>query len=71
MHSAFKDKQKKITVVDQGKKNAWNSLQKSTITPPSYYVHAHMIDDYTYLKLHQIVNITESNNGVRESASIL
>jgi hypothetical protein len=66
----FKFKPRKITVVDQGEREAWNSLQKSQLKPPSYYVHAHMTDDYIYLKLHQIVDITASNTGVPKSGSI-
>jgi hypothetical protein len=66
----FKDNPQKITVVDQGERKAWNSLLKNQLKPPSYYVHAHMVDDYIYLKLHQIVDITEPNSGVSESASI-
>jgi hypothetical protein len=66
----FKSKPKKITVVDQGERTIWNSLQKIQLKPPSYYVHAHMTDSYISLKLHQIVDITASNNGVSELATI-
>jgi hypothetical protein len=66
----FKDTPRRITVVDQGERKAWNSLQKNQLKPLSCYVHAHMADDYIYLKLHQIVDITESNNGIPDSASI-
>jgi hypothetical protein len=67
----FKANPKQITVVDQGERVVWNSLQKYTMKPPSYYVHAHMTENYIYLKLHQVVDITESNdNNLRKSSRI-
>jgi hypothetical protein len=64
----FKGKPSKITVVDQGERKIWSSLQKSQLKPPFCYFHVHMTDDYMFLKLHQIVDITSSNNGIQESA---
>jgi hypothetical protein len=42
----FKNNPRGITVVDQGERKIWSSLQKCTLKPLSYYVHAHMADDY-------------------------
>jgi hypothetical protein len=41
---------------------------KSQLNPSSYYAHAHMADDYIYIKLHQILDVTNSNNGIPASA---
>jgi hypothetical protein len=66
----FIDSPRRTAVVYQGERKVWNTLQKSALMLPSYYAHAHMTDDYIYLKLHQIVDITASNNGISKSTSI-
>lgn len=59
-----------ITVINQGEKLVWDELQKVLFEKPLYYVHAHMSTNYIYLKLHQVVDITDSNNGIKKNASV-
>lgn len=66
----FGNNPRKITVVDEGDEIVWNKLQTNTLRPSSYYVHAHIMNSYIYLKLHQIVDITNDNDKAPESSTL-
>lgn len=50
-----------LIIMDQGEKEVLKMIQNSTLEPPSYYVHAHLSDEHIYLKLKQVVDISEHN----------
>lgn len=56
---------KDFTVTDQGEKLVWDIYQKQILESLSYYVHAHLADDYIHLKLNQVVDISKANAGRR------
>lgn len=60
-----------ILFVAQGEKSAWCMLQENLLKPPSYYVHCHMEDDYLYLKLYQVVDISKLTEKKSDWSTIL
>lgn len=59
-----------MIVVDPGEKELHNMLQKSQLSPPSFYVHAHIQDSYVYLKLQQVVDTTSANGGITQQSTV-
>lgn len=64
---------KNIALVDQGEELVWKMLQSAKLEHYSYYMHAHIADDYIYLKLHQVIEADMSKKGpstllIREKA---
>lgn len=57
-------------MVDQGESAVWKMTENNKIKPGSYYLHAYMSDTHIYFKLKEVVDITDSNDGVPESSDI-
>lgn len=66
----FTNNSRKLIVVDQGERVVWKMTEINTLKPKSYYVHANMSDTCIYFKLKEVVDTTESDEGIPESAAI-
>lgn len=66
----FEGNPRKLIVVEQGERKVWELLQKTNLKPPSYYIHSHITDEYILMKLHQVVDTTESNCGLNTSSQL-
>lgn len=66
----FSENPRKMIIVDQGEKIAWNMVRKNYPEPSSYYVQANVSDNHIYLKLSQVIDTTASNGGIPETSTI-
>lgn len=67
----FNDNPRKMIIVDCGDKLASELLVESQIKPRDYYVHTHITNDSMYLKLKQVVDVTEYNGGTPSTSDII
>lgn len=67
----FEANPRKMVIVDQDEKLAWDMIESSQIPPESYYVHAHIAHDCIYLKLKQMIDVTVCNGEAPSASAVL
>lgn len=66
----FQSHPRRMIIVDQGDKEVWDMMQRNQLESTSFYVQSHISDECIYLKLYQVVDVTDTNGNILEQSTV-